>query len=199
MIISLLENLESRCIDVVLDFPQADIKVDVYVRLPFGFKVPDNDTVYVLKLKKNLYELKDASKTFWDKVRDTLTSHNPKYGFKQSQIDPCLFIRDDCFLLVYVDDMLCFSRDGKVLDELVQTLKDDFKITDEDEVTKYLGVDVEKKDENTIVMRQPFLIERVIENLGLVDFNDQDVPASSHYCTRTLRESKRLANGITDP
>ena len=74
--------------------------------LPFGFKGPDNDTVYVLKLKKNLYGLKDSSKTFWDKVRDTLTSHNPKYGFKQSQIDPCLFIRDDCFLLVYVDDML---------------------------------------------------------------------------------------------
>ena len=60
LILSLLENLHSRSIDFVLAFPQAMIKFDVYMKIPFGFSV-QKDGQYVLKLRKNLYGLKDAS------------------------------------------------------------------------------------------------------------------------------------------
>ena len=60
MILSILEKLDNRCIDFVLAFPQADIETDVYMKLPFGFEPPDKEREYVLKLKKNLYRLKDA-------------------------------------------------------------------------------------------------------------------------------------------
>ena len=69
LIISTLENLENRCVDFVLAFPQTNIKVDIYMKLPFDFEAPDDGHRYVLKLKKNLYGLKDASKTFWDKYK----------------------------------------------------------------------------------------------------------------------------------
>ena len=78
LILSLLENLHSRSIDFVLAFPQAKIKVDVYIRMPYGYHAP-GDGQYVLKLRKNLYELKDDSATFWGKTRDILISS--KYGF----------------------------------------------------------------------------------------------------------------------
>ena len=67
LILSLLENLNSRSIDFVLAFPQAKIEVDVYMRIPFGYKPPKNrpDGLYILKLRKNFYGLKDASAFFW--------------------------------------------------------------------------------------------------------------------------------------
>ena len=64
LILSLIENLHSRSIDFVLAFPQTMIKVDVYMRIQFGYSVPQ-DGLYVLKLRKNLYGLKGISLTFW--------------------------------------------------------------------------------------------------------------------------------------
>ena len=64
MIILLLEGLNNQCVDFVLAFLQANIKVDVYMWLPFGFDPTDDKVKYVLKLNKNLYGIKDASRTF---------------------------------------------------------------------------------------------------------------------------------------
>ena len=136
MIISILEGLENRCIDFVLAFPQANIKVDIYMKVPFGFETPNDGKIYVLKLRKNLYGLKDASKTFWDKVQQTLTSDDPKFGFKQILIDPCLFYKDDCFLLTYVDDIICFARKKTTLDKAVKDIGSKFKLTDEGNISK---------------------------------------------------------------
>lgn len=89
LILSLVEGLETQSIDFVLAFPQAEIKADIYMKLLYGFVPPDDCKEYVLHLKKNLYGLKDASNTFWDKLRTTLL--DKKHGFTQSQVDPCLF------------------------------------------------------------------------------------------------------------
>ena len=175
LILSLLENLHSRSIDFILAFPQAKIKVDVYMRIPFGFQVP-KDGQYVLKLRKNLYGLKDASATFWEKTRDTLVSK--RYGFVQGNVDQCLFIRNDCILVTYVDDCLCFSRDPKVLDDIVSLLEKDFDMTDEGEVAQYLGVDVKRSsDGSTIELRQPYLIQRILEQLKITDANHKTTPS----------------------
>ena len=139
------------------------IKVNFYMRIPYGFSAP-KDGQYVLKLQKNLYGLKDASLTFWEKTCDILVSK--RYGFVQSNVDQCLFICNNCILVTYIDDCLCFSRDPKVLDHIVSLLAQDFNMTDEGEVAKYLGVDVKRSlDGSTIELRQPYLIRRILEQL----------------------------------
>ena len=96
-----------------------------------------------------------------------------RYGFVQSQIDPCLFIRKDCILVTYVDDCLCFSRDKLVLDSVVNLLSNDFVMTDEGEVAKYLGVDVKRSsDGSSIELRQPYLIERILDVLKVNKANN---------------------------
>ena len=50
-------NLESRSIDFVLAFPQAELTEDIYMEAPFGFDF-DGQRTYVLKLNKSLYGLK---------------------------------------------------------------------------------------------------------------------------------------------
>ena len=46
-------------IDSILILPHTMIKVDIYMKIPFGLSVPQ-DGQYVLKLHKNSYGLKNA-------------------------------------------------------------------------------------------------------------------------------------------
>lgn len=64
MILTAIHDLETRSIDFVLAFPQADLDVDIYMELPWGFDNKGNRN-RILKLNKNLYGLKSASRTFW--------------------------------------------------------------------------------------------------------------------------------------
>ena len=54
LILSIIEQLNTRSIDFVLAFPQAEINVNVFMRLPFGFESPSDDQLYVLQLRKSL-------------------------------------------------------------------------------------------------------------------------------------------------
>ena len=60
--LSLIRGWKARSIDFVLAYPQADLDTDVYMRIPAGFKV-SKPGQYLLKLKKNVYGLKDAGRT----------------------------------------------------------------------------------------------------------------------------------------
>ena len=44
---------------------------------------------------------------------------------------------------------------------------EDFELTDEGSIDKYLGVKIDNIDKNSFEMSQPFLIQRIIEFLGL--------------------------------
>ena len=51
-------------------------------------------------------------------------------------------------------------------------------ITDEGDVDKYLGVEIERnKEDKSITFKQTFLIQRAIELEGLSDSNQVDIPA----------------------
>ena len=63
LVIAKLHKLDSKAIDFVLAFPQADLKEDIWMQLPIGFQVEgqteaDSERHYVLKLNKSLYGLK---------------------------------------------------------------------------------------------------------------------------------------------
>jgi len=66
LILSEIAGLESRTIDFVLAFPQADLDVPVYMELTIDLAFPvseGNNKFYVLQLRKSLYGLKQASAT----------------------------------------------------------------------------------------------------------------------------------------
>ena len=58
--IAKLHNLDSKSIDFVLAFPQADSEEDIWMYLPIGFQVDghtevSSDCSFLLKLNINLY------------------------------------------------------------------------------------------------------------------------------------------------
>ena len=70
-----IHGLNSKSIDFVLAFPQADLDVPVYMELPAGvnpINVSDGDRhIYVLKLNKSLYGLKQAGYNWFENAKDS--------------------------------------------------------------------------------------------------------------------------------
>ena len=53
-----------------------------------------------------------------------------------------------------------------------------FEFTDEGEIDKYLGIEVEQLKGKEFILRQPFLIRRILAALNVKagDYNQRDVP-----------------------
>ena len=149
--------------DFVLAFPQANLERDVLMELPYDFEY-ENKGQYVLRLKKNLYGLADASYNWFQKLTKGLESE----GFQKSDIDQCFLLQKDCIILVYADDMITLSKDNQVLEDIVHNLKKkEYILTNEGAISKYLGVNVKKHCDGSFELVQPFQIQKIIDLLSL--------------------------------
>jgi hypothetical protein len=99
-----IHGLLSKSIDFVLAFPQADLEIPVFMELPISFDAPNNEDwkFYVLRLNKNLYELKQVGYNWFAKLSNGLQDR----GFVQSNIDPCVFFGQKYIVLIYVDNCI---------------------------------------------------------------------------------------------
>jgi hypothetical protein len=164
-----IHKLHTRSINFTLAFPQADVKVDIYMELPLGCST-DLDGDYVLKLVKNLYGLRDTSKTWFEHLKKGLLG----LEFVPSSVDPCIFYKKGMTLIIYVDDCLVFCEQPDDADKLIRDLIKNYSLTDEGElglegetVSSYLGVKVvHDKESGEISLTQPYLIEHILELLG---------------------------------
>ena len=91
-----IENLHSKSIDFLLAYPQADLDVDIYMKLPQGFNVRPENGRYVLKLQNNLYGLKKAGHNWFE----NLSSELGNLSINPSKVDSCVFIGEDVIVLV---------------------------------------------------------------------------------------------------
>ena len=121
---------------------------------------------------------KDASRTFWNMLKDGLEAR----GYEsQSKSDACVFFGKDSIILVYVDDLVVIqNKNSTATDRLIQNLQGNeaFVFTDDGDLNKYLGVDVDKKKDGSIELTQPHLITRFLEVIGIDDkVNPRPTPA----------------------
>ena len=96
----------------------------------------------VCKLKRSLYELKQAPQAWFEKFRSTILS----FSFTQSQYDHSLFFHMSAsgivLLLVYVDDIIITGIDYSLITKLQQLLHTTFHIKDLGQLTYFLGLEV---------------------------------------------------------
>ena len=173
LIVSKIHKLHTRCIDFTLAFPQAEVKVPIYLHTPQGIYFGEEGHRTVLKLKKNLYGLKDAGRTWWEHLSIGLN----ELGFHSTETDQCVFIKDDVIILIYVDDCIIMSADKDKIAQTMESLKKRYAITDEGKMEEYLGIKLEHTDDS-IRMSQPLLIERIIDAVpGMNKANPANYPA----------------------
>jgi hypothetical protein len=137
-----MHSLKGKQIDFKQAFPQEKLKEYIYLRFPAGFE--HKNEKWALKLKRNLYDLIQASRNWFLK----LSAIYERLGFKQSTSDPCLFIRKDTIIVLYTNDCLLYARDTKGIDSFVKTLRDDYKLSLNDPypIDDFLGIHFSHQD-----------------------------------------------------
>ena len=176
MILTVSLGLVSKQVDYTLAFCHAPVNSEVYVEMPRLFEKPG----HVLRLKKNLYGMKEAPLNFFLHLKKNLEAR----GFKQMiDIDPCLFMSEDVVCVVYVDDCLWFSRTEEAIDNAIESLKkpepDSFLVEVEDDVAGFLGILMDKHEDGSIELKQEGLIKRILKVMNLEEASAKDTPADT--------------------
>ena len=128
----MIHGLKSRSIDFALAFPQVELKEDMYMQLHYGFDF-HGDRIFVMKLNKSIYGLCQSSSNWYHHVTNGLKVRD----FFPSQVDPYVYYRENCIVLVFVDDYLIFSKDKSVIDGFIYSLQhgeENYSLTDEGEI-----------------------------------------------------------------
>ena len=141
LILTAIQKLKMRQVDYVQAFSQALLEEPVCMCIPLVIHYKDfleDKSHYVVRLKKNLYDLKQTVMNWYHKLRHGLLAR----GYTQSVVDTYLFIKDDVLCLIYVDDTIFFAKDQSLIDREITDLKQHFDLTDEGEVDAFLGIDI---------------------------------------------------------
>lgn len=138
--VALIKNWHTFQMDVSNVFLHENLVKDIYMNPSLGMLLSDDNKV--CKLKKSLYNLKEANKNWYKKLTNFLTS----FGFKQSKVDCTLFFKQisssyTC-LLIYVDDHIISSDRIKETNKLKGHLHIEFHIKNLGKIKYFLGIEV---------------------------------------------------------
>ena len=169
----------TKQLDYVQAFPQAPVEKDLYMELPKGIDIEGaNPKEHVLLLKRNVYRQKQAGRVWYQHLKKRLE----KAGFERSEIDECVFYKGNMIYVLYTDDSILAGPDEDEINKTIEEMKaTGLDLTVEGDLQDFLGVNIDRKEDGTIHLTQPHLIETILEDLNLHRDNvsDRDVPAAS--------------------
>ncbi|CAA7014470.1 unnamed protein product [Microthlaspi erraticum] len=134
-------DLELHQMDVETAFLNGDLEEEVYMDQPEGFVVAGKEHM-VCKLRKSIYGLKQASRQWYLKFNDTITS----YGFVEVIVDRCIYVKISgskfIMLVLYVDDILLAANDMGMLHDTKKYLSKNFEMKDMGEASYVIGIEI---------------------------------------------------------
>ena len=136
--------------DVKCAFLNGFLNEEVFVEQPKGFQDPHFPN-HVLRLKKAVYEMKQAPRAWYDRLTNYLLDR----GFQRGYIDRTLFVKkDENYLLVaqvYVDDIVFRATvDARAL-KFFKEMKKEFEICMVGELTFFLGLKVKQRKDGIFI------------------------------------------------
>jgi hypothetical protein len=160
-------DLELHQMDVKTAFLNGNLEEEVYMDQPEGFSLKEKEHM-VCKLNKLIYGLKQASRQWYLKFNDTITS----FGFKKNIVDRCIYLKVSrskfLFLILYVDDILFASSDFGFLHETKEFLSKSFEMEYMGEATYVIGIEIFRdRSRGLLGLSQKHYIERVLERFGM--------------------------------
>ena len=165
-------------LDVKTAYLNAPIDCEVYIRQPEGFVETKENTVLVWKLHKSLYGLKQSGRN-WNVV---LTDFFRSNDFQQSEVDPCLFVKRDktdmTYVAIWVDDIVITANSEELINNIKETLKKKFKMTDLGPISWFLGIEFEQTDDG-ISMCQSYYLKGVLERFEMMNCKPRTTPCEA--------------------
>ena len=171
---ALKNQLKIHHVDVKSAYLNAPLDEEVYIEQPYRYE--NGKRNLVCKLQKAMYGLKQAARC-WN---NTLTKILKDLGLAQFQSEECIYASKGNNLIVgaYVDDLLIISDSDDVIANFKKRLIEKVLVTDNGELTKFVGIDV-KRSENEISLSQRELISELIEKENLQDSNGVHTPMAT--------------------
>lgn len=117
--------------------------------------------------------MKEAPKC-WN---ETFNKFAKKIGFARSKHDVCLYTKQGCIMLLYVDDILLV---GENTDDVVSKLKIEFNTKDMGNLSTFLGIEFKHKD-NELCYSQKSMINKVLEKFGMTDCKGVNTPLEQGF------------------
>jgi hypothetical protein len=129
-------DLELLQYDVVNAFVNAELKQDVYMRMPGGYRKPG----LILKLQKALYGLRQSPLLWQKELTSTLTS----LGFKPVPHEPCCLLKGGIMIFFYVDDLIVAyeKMNQDMVDWAIGKLREKYQLSGGDTLQWFLGIEV---------------------------------------------------------
>jgi hypothetical protein len=166
-------KLSIHHMDINTAFLTAELEETIYMKLPEGYS-----DQYV-QLIKSIYGLKQSSRS----LRKKLVGYFAKLELLPIKSDQCMFVsknrrKDDLpeiIVTTYVDDLFIIGDDDKVI-RIKKIISNDFKMTDNGELSGYLGINVIRSP-TSISIDQEFYIEKLLTKFKMLDANTVSTPA----------------------
>ena len=136
------------------------------------------------KLKKAIYDLKQAPRAWYTSLRDFLLS----YGFTNSKTNTSLFIykigKILAYFLVYVNDLLLTGNNSEFLHTFLTAFAHKFSLKDLGTPTYFLGVELLP---TTIGMflSQPNYIQDILTKANMCEAKPINTPMATSYTFNT--------------
>ena len=156
-------DLELHQMDVKTAFLNGDLEEEVYMDQPEGFVVTGKENL-VCKLRKSIYGLKQASRQWYIKFNDTITS----YGFVEIIVDRCIYIKISgskfVILVLYVDDILLAANDMGMLHDVKKYLSKNFEMKDMGEASYVIGIEIFRdRSQGLLSLSQEGYINKILK------------------------------------
>lgn len=169
-------DLELQQMDVKTAFLNGDLEEEVYMKQPEGFPSSDGEQL-VCKLKKSLYGLKQASRQWYLKFHNVISS----FGFVENIMDQCIYLKVSgskiCFLVLYVDDILLATNDKGLLHEVKQFLSKNFDMKDMGEASYVIGIKIHfGRFRGILGLSQETYINKILERFRMKDCSPSVAP-----------------------
>lgn len=167
-------ELDVTHLDVKTAFLNGELEEIIYMEKP---ECLDSQWNKVLKLKKAIYGLKQASRAWNKKVDSCLLSN----GYTQSKLEHCMYIKNEnqskTIVTVYVDDFFIFSNNVVEVNRLKIALNKQFKIKDLGQVKHCLGMNINfNKTEGSVTLSQESYIDKLLNKFHMSECKPVDTP-----------------------
>lgn len=166
-------------LDVKNTFLHGILKEEVYMSQPQGFVDPLYPH-HVCRLDKSLYGLKQAPRA-WN---ERFTNYLPCIGFRTSQADPSLFVKQDAtslvLLLLYVDDIILTGSSPAAIAYVITLLSKEFDKTDLGHLHYFLGLHIQYTYAGISVTQSKY-IKDVLFKANLFEFKPCVTPSHPNH------------------
>ena len=172
-------SLATQLLDVVTAYLYGELDEEIYIKPPPDFikEIPMALTGKFngLKLRKSLYGLKQAGRTWYHHLRRFLTEK----GFSCHPALPCIFVlhKDHGYaiLAVYVDDINLVGT-ALVCTEVEKLLENQFEMKLLGKTTFCLGLQIHHHSDGSILLHQASYVQKLLKNFNMSEANSLSAP-----------------------